>query len=163
MIITGKDIEFENMIEGTIWQGQYQPAGVDLSLQSVWEFETDGEIDGDNSKRRLAKAKQILWDDEKPIKLKAGAYKIVFNEIVSIPPDAAAIARSRSSVLRCGASVQTAVWDPGYKGRSEALLVVSNPHGLLVHKNAKVAQLVFIRLEKKAASTYSGKYQGENI
>ena len=73
------------------------------------------------------------------------------------------MARSRSSLLRMGAAVQTALWDPGYKGRSEALLVVSNSHGLTLQRDARVAQLVFIRIERADGEVYGGRYQGENM
>lgn len=163
MILNGKEIEQNNLVKNTKWQGQFQPAGVDLSLESVWEFESFGSIDGDNSKRELPKSKQISWSEQNFIFLDEGSYKIIFNETVSIPKNCAAIARPRSSLLRCGATVQTALWDPGYIGRSEALLVIKNPHGLRVFKDAKIAQLIFIKLSSEAAEAYCGKYQGENL
>jgi len=162
MIITGKDAKETGIVEMCAWDGQFQPAGVDLSLESIYSFEGEGEIDGDNKKRRLPECKKIEFENSS-IKLALGAYKIVFNEIVNVPEDVCAIARSRSSLLRMGAFVASAVWDPGYRGRSEALLVVQNPHGLIVHEKAKLAQIVFMRLEKKAHEKYSGQYQGENI
>ena len=88
---------------------------------------------------------------------------MTFNEIVNIPKDVAALARARSTLLRCGASLETALWDPGYRGRSQSLLVVYNPHGLHLKKDARMMQLVFLRLGKEAEKVYSGKYQGENI
>ena len=162
MIISGKDIEFLGMVEGAVWEGQFQPAGADLTVESIHLIENCGEIDGDNSMRKLPECKKIEWENGK-IKLERGAYKVVFNETVSVPANAAGIARSRSSLLRMGAFVATAVWDPGYKGRSEALLVVENTHGINVHEDAKLAQIVFIRLEKEAENKYCGQYQGENL
>jgi len=162
VIITGKDLESLRIVEGTVWDGQFQPAGADLSLESVYSFEGEGEIDGDNSRRKLPECKKIEFENGK-VRLSAGAYKIIFNELVRVPQNAAGIARSRSSLLRMGAFVATAVWDPGYEGRSEALLIIQNSGGLVVHEKAKLAQIVFIRLEKKAHEAYSGKYQGENM
>jgi dUTP pyrophosphatase len=43
------------------------------------------------------------------------------------------------------------------------LLVVYNLQGLKLKKNARLMQLVFLRLENEAEKLYSGKYQGENI
>ena len=163
MILQGKEIEQKKLVQNTKWEGQFQPAGVDLSLESVWEFESAGAIDGDNSRRELPKSKQLAWGGQNFIHLLPGSYKIIFNEAVSIPKDCAAMARSRSTLLRCGACVQTALWDPGYVGRSEALLVVKNNHGLKVFRDAKVAQLVFIRLSNAVNEGYKGKYQGENL
>jgi len=88
---------------------------------------------------------------------------VTFNEIVNIPGDVAALARARSSLLRCGASLETALWDPGYRGRSQSLLVIHNPSGLRLKRNARLMQLVFMRLENEAEKLYEGRYQGENI
>ncbi|MEI2760841.1 MAG: hypothetical protein V9E95_01185 [Methanothrix soehngenii] len=46
---------------------------------------------------------------------------MTFNEIVNIPGDVAALARARSTLLRCGASLETALWDPGYLGAQPEL------------------------------------------
>jgi len=162
MIISGKDIEFLNIVSQTVWDGQFQPAGADMSVASVHSFDSKGEIDGDNTKRKLPECTELKFVSG-AVSLKPGAYKVVFNEKVSVPTDAAGIARSRSSLLRMGAFVATAVWDPGYEGKSEALLVVQNPHGIVLHQKAKIAQIVFIRLENASGQTYSGKYQGENL
>ena len=81
---------------------------------------------------------------------------------MEIPIDCAAFGYPRSSLLRCGADVRCAVWDPGYHGRSESLLVVHNPHGITIYEKAKVMQLVFAKLEAAAEKGYDGKYKGEN-
>lgn len=88
---------------------------------------------------------------------------MTFNEVVEIPPDVMAIARPRSSLLRMGATIETAVWEPGYKGRSQSLLIVHNPEGIKIKRNARLMQLIFFRLENDAEKLYDGIYQGENI
>jgi len=103
---------------------QVQPNGVELTLQRVEIHETPGAVAFDNSERILPQTKTICFDEEGWVHLPKGSYKIVFNEIVNIPKNIAAIAKPRSSLLRCGATVETAVWDAGYSGRSESLLVV---------------------------------------
>jgi dUTP pyrophosphatase len=40
---------------------------------------------------------------------------------------------------------------------------VHNSQGLRLKKNARLMQLVFVRLDKAAEKAYSGAYQGENI
>jgi dUTP pyrophosphatase len=62
-----------------------------------------------------------------------------------------------------GVSISCAVWDPGYSGRGESLMTVLNPHGVTIAQGARVAQLVFIRLESKPTKLYQGAYQGENL
>mgnify|MGYP000103041915 CR=1 FL=1 len=63
---------------------------------------------------------------------------------------------------RCGVTIHTAVWDAGYSGRSEALLVVYNPAGFRVRRGARVLQLVFLGLDAPTLP-YDGRYQGENV
>jgi dUTP pyrophosphatase len=87
---------------------------------------------------------------------------VVYNEIVNIPADAFAMGRTRSSLLRSGASVKTALWDSGYSGRSGSLMVVNNRAGIHLQKNARIMQLVFFGLDEPAEMTYSGLYQDEN-
>ncbi|HUV75718.1 MAG TPA: deoxyuridine 5'-triphosphate nucleotidohydrolase, partial [Dehalococcoidales bacterium] len=56
----------------------------------------------------------------------------------------------------------TAVWDAGYSGRSQSLMVVYNPQGFRVQRNARIIQLVFLQLTRETEG-YQGTYQGENI
>ena len=78
---------------------------------------------------------------------------------MNIPANLIAVAAPRSSLLRCGAFTQTAVWDAGFKGRSEFILVVENRLGLRLKQNARVVQLLFLRMNG-TAKTYRGIFQG---
>ena len=160
MIVPGsKSISF---VTETLGESQVQPCGIDMTLKEVHALEDAGEIDFDNSKRKISKSSALAFDSSGKLLLKPGCYKIIYNEYVSVPIDACAFGFPRSSLLRCGADVRCAVWDPGYHGRSESLLVVNSPHGITLHKDAKVMQLVFVRLESAAHKGYEGQYKGEN-
>lgn len=161
-ILTGSEARglVESMIDP---ETQTQMCGVELTLQKIERFLTAGAVAFDNKERKLPETELVNFDEMGWIELTAGSYLVTFNEIVNIPTDVAALARARSTLLRCGATLETALWDPGYRGRSQSLLVVYNPLGLRLKKNARLMQLVFLRLEKKAEKLYSGKYQGENI
>ncbi|WP_394336550.1 deoxyuridine 5'-triphosphate nucleotidohydrolase [Candidatus Methanoperedens nitratireducens] len=150
----------EEMIDPGI---QVQPNGIELTLQRVEVHSGSGAIAFDNSERKLPQTKNLEFDKDGWVYLAKGSYKIVFNEIVNIPKNIAAIAKPRSSLLRCGATVETAVWDAGYSGRSESLLVVYNEKGFKLRKNARVLQLLFFRLGEDVPQGYSGVYQNENI
>ncbi len=149
------------IVEKLISESQYQPAGIDVTLKEVRRFDSPGRIDFDNSTRKISDSSAIEYKDDE-VHLDPGPYKVIFNEYVKIPADVAAICLPRSSLLRCGADLNCALWDPGYEGRSEALLIVYNKHGITLKKNAKIGQLVFIRLAEKANSLYEGRYKGEN-
>ncbi|WP_406660573.1 deoxyuridine 5'-triphosphate nucleotidohydrolase [Methanolobus sp. ZRKC3] len=152
------------LIENTIdTNTQLQPNSVELTLKGIESLESAGAVDFDNSEREIPTSKLIEFDDEGWASLEPGTYKVTFNEIVNIPLDLAAIARPRSSLLRCGVTVESAVWDSGYRGRSESMLVVYNPHGFKLKKGARLLQLVFYELHSEVSEGYCGRYQNENL
>lgn len=166
-IIAGKDLR-EILDRGVVvdmmdLELQVQICGVDLTLRSVERFVTRGAVDYDNREREVSKTEDIDFDDEGWVSLEPGCYLVTFNEVVSIPETMTALARPRSSLLRSGATVETALWDPGYRGRSQSLLVVFNPGGLRVKRNARLIQLAFYRLSDTAEKGYEGAYQNENL
>lgn len=145
-------------------EAQIQMNGVDFTLREVATFGAEaGAIAFDNGRRRIPKTEPLPPDDRGWWRLERGIYWIVFNEIVHIPADVFALARTRSSVLRAGASIQTALWDSGYEGRSGSLLVAHHPAGIELERNARVMQLVFFQMAGEAERLYRGQYQGENI
>jgi len=164
MVLSKKEIISRKLVTETISPLQFQPAGVDLTVKEVYDFLSSfGRIDLDNSERQLPDTQMVHFLEDDWIFLPKGPYKIVYNEIVHIPSDCAGFAFPRSSLLRCGVNIQCAVWDPGYEGRSESLLVVENPNGVKLKRNARIVQLVFMKLSGETGETYSGKYNKENI
>lgn len=142
---------------------QLQPNGVDLTVREVSSFSSSGNLTQSNDGRVLSKTAPLVFDSHGGVDLMPGAYLITFNEIVNLPANIMALARPRSSLNRCGVSVHSAVWDAGYSGRSQSLLVIYNIHGFRLHRNARVLQLVFFRLTRSVTAGYNGKFQGENI
>jgi len=151
------------LIEGYInLEEQAQPNGFDLTLREIALLQSSGRIAASNSQRLVSNLAPLVFDGLGFINLLPGAYIITFNEIVHLPKNIMALARPRSSLLRCGVTVDTAVWDAGYSGRSQSLMVVYNSQGFHLQRNARVLQLVFLRLSQETDG-YEGAYQGENI
>ena len=141
---------------------QLQPNGFDMTLRDIAMFEDAGQIGIANRQRRLPELAPLVFDGLGFMELLPGSYIITYNEIVHLPTNIMALGRPRSSLLRCGVTIGTAVWDAGYSGRSQSLVVVYNPRGFKVQQNARMMQLVFMTLTSDTEG-YSGKYQGENI
>ena len=151
------------LIEGYInLEEQAQPNGFDLTLREIALLQSSGRIAASNSQRLVSNLAPLVFDGLGFINLLPGAYIITFNEIVHLPKNIMALAKPRSSLLRCGVTVDTAVWDAGYSGRSQSLMVVYNSQGFHLQRNARVLQLVFLRLSQETDG-YEGAYQGENI
>ena len=138
---------------------QSQPNGVDLTLASVVAFAEAGALGFTDADRRLPATADVVFDENGWCHLAPGAYRISFNEIVDLPLDVYAIAWPRSSLLRMGCDLGTAFWDSGYRGRGQCLLLVQNPHGLGLKRDARVAQIVFFRLGAAVERGYAGRYK----
>jgi dUTP pyrophosphatase len=151
------------LIEGYInLEEQVQPNGFDLTLREIALLQSSGRIAVQNSQRLVSSLAPLVFDGMGFIDLIPGAYIITYNEIVHLPKNIMALARPRSSLLRCGVNVGTAVWDAGYSGRSQSLMVVYNPQGFRLQRNARIVQLIFFLLSQRTKG-YQGIYQGENI
>jgi dUTP pyrophosphatase len=138
---------------------QVSPNGVELTLHKVYTFKEAGTIDFTNKQRHIPP-----YDEVKPkndqYSLNPGTYLVTYNETLHLPKDIVAIGRPRSSLLRSGVTIESAVWDAGYEGRSRGLLTVYNPLGFKVTQKARLLHLLFIRLQQET-QPYQGTYQGE--
>ena len=151
------------LIEGGInLEEQVQPNGIDLTLREVALLQSSGKIAVKDSQRVVSNLAPLVFDGLGFIELIPGAYIITYNEIIHLPKNIMALARPRSSLLRCGVTISTAVWDAGYSGRSQSLMIVYNPQGFRLQRNARIVQLIFFQLTKETEG-YQGAYQGENI
>ncbi|KFY24375.1 hypothetical protein V493_05286 [Pseudogymnoascus sp. VKM F-4281 (FW-2241)] len=138
---------------------QQQPCGVDLTLSQVSKWTSAATIDFDNSKRQAAQISKLPFDSAShTITLQPGAYLVDFNETVQIPRDCMASVFPRSSLWRSGVGISAGVVDAGYEGAMGALMEVKNPNGVVLYKDAKLAQIVFKKMGETVEG-YRGIYQ----
>lgn len=145
---------------------QLTPNGFDLTAAEIHRFRGSGKLDFSNSEREIPETEKIQSekkdeDDEYGWwNLKPGAYKIKTNEVVDLPEDVIGFAYPRSSLLRMGCTIENGVWDAGFRGRSEFLLIVENEEGVEIKENARVNHIVFEKIEE-TENVYEGRYQEE--
>ena len=144
-------------------EDQLQPNGFDLTVRSVARLTNPGAVSKENSGRVLSEFEIIEFGSDGWLQLESGPYLATFNEVVNLPLDVMAFARPRSSLLRSGVSIHTAVWDAGYQGRSQALLVIYHPNGYHIERDARLMQLVFFQMDTAASRGYLGRFQSENF
>ena len=147
-----REIKVNDLVDNYIdLKRQLQPSGFDLTVKNVRSFDVknNGAIALYNRLRKIPKTKIV-----EHTLLKKGAYLIDFNEIIELPKTLFALGRPRTTLLRCGCTIDSGVWDPGFYGYGQVLLVVHNPVHLL--KNARVFQLQFFRCTETEA--YDGVY-----
>jgi len=157
-------IEKEKLIEGFIsLDNQLTPNGFDITVESVSSFAAPGALDFSNKERILPQTKVLIPYKKNPEdsygwwNLAPGGYKIRTNECINLPNNIAALAFSRTSLLRMGAFTQNGVWDAGFRGKGEFILGVENPFGIELKQNARIVQLVFFRVEE--TEEYNGIYK----
>ncbi len=138
-------------------EDQVQPNGVDLTLGAVFEQTEPGRIE--RGGKTIGERRRLEAGTDGLVTLEPGGYVARYGETVAIPEDHVGFVYPRSSLMRNGAMVHTAVWDAGYEGRGEGLLAVHRP--IALEPGARVAQLVLARADH--AGTYDGSYQGENL
>lgn len=156
---------------------QVQPNGVDLTLESVFRQREPGCIGceekrigerepippenddrGDDSRDGVG-SDDGTTDDPPTYRLSPGGYVARYAEVIEIPEGHVGFVYPRSSLMRNSCTIDTAVWDAGYRGRGEGLLTVY--HEIEIERGARFAQFVLARADHEG--TYEGGYQHENI
>ena len=150
------------LVEGLDQPLQLQPNGIDLRVDRVQRLTSPGVLGASDNVREPAAREDVPVDKDGWWDLHRGAYVITYQEKVNLPTDIMALARPRSTLLRSGVAIHTAVWDAGYSGRGEGLLSILNARGYRLQRGARVLQLVFFRLSSPTAEGYKGRYHGEN-
>ncbi|MEM4312275.1 MAG: deoxyuridine 5'-triphosphate nucleotidohydrolase [Nitrososphaerales archaeon] len=135
-------------------QEQIQPNGVDLRLDRIYLYV--GELNLENYKQDELK---LLESKDDYYELKKGAYLIDFIETIAIPKDTVGLVLPRSTLLRHGLDIRTALWDSGYYGKGKVMLINYRRYAK-IKRGFRVAQLILIRAEEPK-EPYKGQYVGE--
>ena len=135
---------------------QVQPNGVDLTLDAVERFDEPGYLGRDGKE---IGARETVEPTDGLYRLDSGGYAATYGEQIAVPEDHVGFVLPRSSLMRNGAMLNTAVWDAGYEGRGEGLLQVGYP--IRIEAGARFAQ--FVLAEAGHGETYEGTYQGERL
>jgi len=89
--------------------------------------------------------------------LAPGSYSLTFEQGVKLPSNKTAFIRHRSSILRCGATITSGVYDPGFEvDEMGAVLIATQP--ITIEKGARVAQIIIF--DNSEAELYDGQWQG---
>jgi deoxycytidine triphosphate deaminase len=146
---------------------QYQPAGIDLRLSKLMILDTNEEVYGiaDNVKQ-LPNQKEV---PETAVTIKSSSletgwliephvpYIGVTKEKIKIDSNSAQIYFPRSSLLRAGVDVRTALGDPGFNGHLSFLLINHGVRPFFIKKDERFAQMIDIQVQG-SINDYDGDY-----
>lgn len=143
---------------GDVDRSQVQPNGVDLSIGKLERVNgtpevTEGDYYKGNRQQMQPRSNGNYVVGKEP-------YIITYDEKIRIPADCVGYVFPRSRLARCGAFLTTALWDAGYEGKGEGLLMSMT--GMEIEHGMNIAQIVFFDAQE-ADELYSGTHQGENL
>lgn len=133
-----------------------QPNGVDLTVHAVYEVSGQQVLRDDDYEMQRSE----VTPSDGYYELDAGSYVVEYGEKIKIPENHTGFVYPRSRLMRCGANLETAVWDAGYEGIGEGGLRVGAP--VKIETGMRVAQIVFVETEA-LDELYDGSHQGERL
>lgn len=147
--------------------------GVDLSIKSILKIREPGIVlknktyapEYDELSKCKFRSSKTGKEDIVGWRVPMGTYIAVLNEGCSFGPSDTGLIILRSSLNRSGVSIQSAVWDPGYKSVGEKGIIspmsvrmtVDTQEGFLIEENSRIAQLIVF--ENADTELYNGQWQ----
>jgi len=140
--------------------------GIDLSASKIERIDVGSVVYKDKTHidaSGYVEMPVMRIDGKECWRLEKGVYSVTFNEGIHVPADCAAKITHRSSLYRTGTSIESPWWDPGfYCDQMNTTMIVNSI--IIIEKNARVAQIVFWRIEE-VGEQYGGEgsqWQGIN-
>lgn len=156
MQLTGKQIIERGIVSGYIPEA-IQQQGVDVRINNIRTLTGIGEVPA-KGKTKLPEYLDDVMDGNRWI-LSAGYYEVELMEGISMPDNAALIYKTRSSLVRCGAIVESGQFDAGFHtDKAGCFLVVHRP--IIIEKGARIAQVI-VHETSPVENTYEGQFQGD--
>lgn len=139
---------------------QLTPNGIDLTVEKIEKFKGAGKIDFTNEEREIPETEEVKMNGEW-WELEKGIYKVTANEVLNIPLNLVGYAFPRTSLMRMGCHAENGFYEAGYHGKSSNLVVVLNPEGTKIKKDARYIQLAFQEMDS-VEEGYRGNYGFES-
>ena len=147
-------------------EDQYQPAGIDLKLGKIEKFVTDQKYYGIvNGVKIIPKYEELKMNMVSVDGKMTNVYSLepfvpyiaTVKDKIKISESSLQFYKPRSTILRCGSNVMTAVGDPGYSGHLSFLIMNFLPVDFVITKGERFAQLVDMRVAG-GLKLYDGDY-----
>ena len=151
----------------------YQPSGLDLRLGNIFYLEAERDVD-----YGLIDGEKILPEHKpvKPMLLQVGKddyvsgwnllpqqpYIAQVKEQIKIGDKNAQFYLPRSTLLRAGVNVYTALGDLGYNGHLSFLIINHGPRPFFIQTGERFAQLVDFEV-RDGGNSYNGDYQEREV
>lgn len=165
-MLTGKELYESGMITGAL-ESNVQQQGIDVRISKVSKLSGMGIIPetGKTSLPEYTEIKPLRFHNKKIEQyitgwmLPAGVYEIEFMEGVNVGNSFCMKPLTRSSLVRCGARVDSGLYDAGFHTENAgAMLYVTNT--ILIEKGSRIAQIVCME-SNEVNNLYNGQFQND--
>ena len=159
MQLTGKQIIERGIVYNHIPKA-VQQQGVDVRVDKIYQLRFAGKIMQMSSV--IPARHEIPTHDEDGIEmyyLEPGYYEVDLMEGVKMPNNAALVYKTRSSLVRSGAIVESGQFDAGFcTDKAGCFLIVHR--GIYIEKGARIAQAI-VHESDVVTNTYDGQFQND--
>jgi dCTP deaminase len=159
------------MIEPFVSQSTKGPGGTSYGLSSMgydirvgneWvEYRRNNDEPLDPANIKEEDTRRVVADE---FVLRQGAFVLACTiETIAMPRDLIGLVKDKSSLARCGLTVQNTVLEPGWCGQVTLEIYNNSPRPVLLRAGQGIAQVIFERGDPCAVSyaDRKGKYQGQ--
>lgn len=162
MQLTGKQI-IEAGIITNYSDDAIQQQGVDVRVATISEVIGGGEIPafGKTKKSMTTPCRPVVYDTREVYVLSPGYYEVTLMESCKLPNNVELDYKSRSSLVRCGATVHSGQFDAGFETEQMGCFMdVRRP--IRIEVGARIAQAVVNETYPVAEENlYNGQWQGD--
>lgn len=161
MRLSGKRIIEEKIITN-VTPKAIQPQGVDVRVKEIREVIGTGQVTVDATylpKYHLVEVSTGVFGDKYYTLLPGKCYEVVLMEGFDIPNGRALDFKTRSSLVRCGAIVESGQFDAGFKTKNGGCFIyVTNR--IKIEVGARIAQAIVTETDL-SEDLYDGQWQGD--
>lgn len=161
MRLSGKRIIEEKIITNAPLRN-IQPQGVDVRVKEIREVEGSGRVQKDRTflpKYHPLEVREDIYGDKYYKLLPGRYYEVILVEGFNIPNGRALDFKTRSSLVRCGAIVESGQFDAGFKTENGGCFIyVTNEIDIEV--GARIAQAIVTETDS-SEDLYNGQWQGD--
>lgn len=156
MQLTGNQIVERGIVKGYVPEA-IQQQGVDVRVANVRELLGLGTVPA-KGKTTLPTYVDANIDGEMWT-LRPGYYEIELMEGISMPDNAALTYKTRSSLVRCGAIVESGQFDAGFETTHAGCFLIVH-RTIQIERGARIAQAI-VHESDPVTNTYEGQFQGD--
>ena len=134
-----------------------QQQGVDVRVANIKEILGTGMIPAEG-KTTIPRTEDAGMNGNAWV-LPPGYYEVELMEGIKMPANAALVFKTRSSLVRCGAIVESGQFDAGFE-TDKAGCFLDVKRAIIIEKGARIAQAI-VNETAEVTNTYNGQFQGD--